>query len=47
VKRARAVGADQVGGPCNNPGNALKGDGRLGQGTGLTAVVETGGHGWL
>ena len=46
-ERARAVGAEQAGGPCDNPGNALKGDGRLGQSTGLTALVETGRRGSL
>ena len=47
VERARAVAAEQAGGPCDHPGNALKGDGRLGQGTGLMALVETGRRGLL
>lgn len=36
---------EQAGGPCGNPGNALTGDGRPGQGTGLTALVEAGRRG--
>ena len=47
MERARAVAAEQAGGPCDHPGNALKGDGRLGQGTGLTALEETGRRGPL